>query len=231
MDYLINQKRLDNARQLWEGFDAQGRTDMRATGEKLLLRYLEAKRFHDMLEMHRELAVVNGIPTPAVHGAFTNGGFEAAVGAPGKNAFEWQVVPLAGVQMGFDERVQQEGARSLRLAFNASGTLNFRNISQLVTVEPRTRYRIEYHVRTEDLKSAATLNVEVVDAAEPERVLAASQPLALGTTNWGAPVALEFMTGAATQAVTLRIVSQPCPAATCPIFGKVWYDNFILKRG
>jgi len=85
-------------------------------------------------------------------------------------------------------------------------------------------------VRTEDLKSAATLMVEVVDATEPERVLAASNPLAIGTTEWRVPVALEFRTGAATQAVTLRIVSQPCPAATCPIFGKVWYDNFTLKR-
>ena len=230
MDYLINQRRFDDARQIWKGFDARERTDMRATGEKLLLRFLEVKRFHDMLEMHRELAGVDGKPTTAARDTIVNGGFESAVGAPGKNAFEWQVVPLAGVQMGFDERVQQEGARSLRLAFNAMGTLNFRNISQLLTVESRTSYRIEYYVRTEDLKSATTLIVEVVDAAEPDRVLSASQPLAIGTTDWGSPVKLEFTTGAATQAVTVRIVSQPCPATTCPIFGKVWYDNFTLKR-
>ena len=230
MDYLINQKRLDDARQLWRGFDARERREMRATGEKLLLRFLETKRFHDMLETHRELAAADGTPTTAARESFVNGGFESAVGAPGKNAFEWQVVPLAGVQMGFDERVQQEGARSLRLAFNAAGTLNLRNISQLLTVESRTRYRIEYYVRTEDLKSAATLVVEVIDAAEPDRVLATSQPLAIGTTDWQLPAPLEFTTGAATQAVTLRIASQPCPAVICPIFGKVWYDNFTLKR-
>jgi hypothetical protein len=85
-------------------------------------------------------------------------------------------------------------------------------------------------VRTEDLKGAATLAVEVVDAAQPDRVVVASPPLKVGTTaDWQA-VALDFTTGAQAQALTLRVVSLPCPAATCPIFGKVWYDNFNLQR-
>ncbi|HEX8423150.1 MAG TPA: hypothetical protein VF634_07050, partial [Pyrinomonadaceae bacterium] len=230
MDYLINRKQLDDARQLWQGFNADERKALRATGEKLMLRFLEAKRFHDMQAMHAELAVVDGTPANAARERVTNGGFESAVGAAGANPFEWQVVPLAGVQMGLDERVRQEGARSLRLAFNAAGTLNFRNISQLVAVEPQTRYRLEYYVRTEDLKGAATLAVEIVDAAQPERVVVASQPLKVGTTpDWQA-VALDFTTGAQAQALTLRVVGLPCPAATCPIFGKVWYDNFNLQR-
>jgi hypothetical protein len=229
MDYLINQKRLDDARQLWEKFDADERKAQRDTGEKLMLRLLEAKRFHDVLTMYQELTRVDGTPTTAALERFTNGGFELAVGPPGKSPFEWQVAPVAGVQMGLDERTQQEGARSLRLAFSTSGTLDFRNISQLLTVEPQTRYRITYYVRTEDLKSEATLKTEVVDAAEPTRVLAASEPLAIGTLDWHA-VALDFTTGAETRAVTLRIVSPQCGAATCPIFGKVWYDNFNLQR-
>lgn len=230
MDYLINQKRLDDARQLWQGFNADERQPLRATGEKLMLRFLEAKRFHDVLAMHTELSVVDGTPTSAARERLMNGGFESAVGAPGTSPFEWQVVPLAGVQMGLDERVRQEGTRSLRLALNSSGTLNFRNISQLVAVEPGTRYRLEYYVRTEDLKGAATLAVEIVDPAQPERVLAASEPLRIGTTGDWQASALDFTTGAQAQALTLRVVSLPCPAATCPIFGKVWYDNFNLQR-
>jgi tetratricopeptide (TPR) repeat protein len=229
MEHLIKLKRLDDARQLWEGFDASQRKLLSAKGEKLLLRFFEAKRFHDVLTMHRELFAIEGTPTEAAPERLANGGFEAAVGAPGKNPFEWQVVPLAGVQMGLDERAPQEGARSLRLAFNAPNTLNFRNISQLVTVEPQTRYRLAYYVRTEEVKGVATLVTEIVDAAQPERVLAASQPLAIGTSDWQA-VALDFTTAPGVQAVTLRVVSPACPAATCPIFGKVWYDNFNLQR-
>ena len=230
MDYLINLKRLDDARQLWEGFDAGQRKLLRAGGEKLLLRFLEAKRFHDVFVMHQELSAVDGTPTASAPERFTNGGFESAVGAPGgTNPFEWQVVPVAGAQMGLDERVRQEGARSLRIAFNAATTLGFRNISQLVTVEPQTRYRLEYYVRTEDLKGEATLAVEVVDAAQPGSVLAAVPPLPTGTSDWRA-VALDFTTAPGAQGVTLRVVSPQCPATTCPIFGKVWYDNFNLQR-
>jgi hypothetical protein len=229
MDYLINRKEFDSARQLWEGFNAEERKTLRATGEKLMLRFLEAKRFHDMQAMHLELSAIGGKPTNAARERFLNGGFEEDVGPPGTNPFEWQVVPLAGVEMGLDVRVRQEGARSLRLTFNSSNTLSFRNISQLLTIEPQARYRLEYYVRTEELKGAATLAVEVVDAAQPERVIVASSPLKVGTNDWQA-VALDFTTGAQAQALTLRVVSLPCPAATCPIFGKVWYDNFNLQR-
>lgn len=230
MEYLLNRKQVEDARKLWEGFNAAERKALRATGEKLMLRFLEAKRFHDMLAIHRELAAIDGSPTNAAREQLTNGGFESAVGAPGTSPFEWQVVPLAGVQMGLDERVRQEGSRSLRLAFNSPETLSFRNISQLVAVEPQTRYRLEYHVRTEDLKGAATLAVDIVDAAQPDRALATSQPLRVGTTDDWQTVALDFATGAQTQAITLRVLSVPCASATCPIFGKVWYDNFNLQR-
>ncbi|HEX8131707.1 MAG TPA: hypothetical protein VF527_21610 [Pyrinomonadaceae bacterium] len=229
MDYLINLKRLDDARQLWQSFDAEQRKLVRTTGDKLLLRFLEAKRFHDVLDVHRELSALDGTPSDAAPERLTNGGFEAAVGAPGKNPFEWQVVPLAGAQMGFDLRVRQEGARSLQVAFNSPNTLSFRNISQLVAVAPAARYRLEYYVRTEDLKGEATLTTEIVDAAQPDRVLAAATPLANGTADWQA-VALDFTTAPGTEGVTLRIVSHQCTAATCPIFGKVWYDNFNLQR-
>jgi tetratricopeptide (TPR) repeat protein len=229
MEYLINLKRLDDARQLWEGFNADERKLVSATGEKLLLRFLEAKRFQDMLALHKELSAMSGTPTEAAPERLTNGGFESAVGAPGRNPFEWQVVPLAGVQIGLDERVRQEGARSLRIAFNSANTISFRNISQLVTVAPATRYRLEYYVRKEDLKGEATLVTQIVDAGQPDRVLASAPPLTAGTTDWQA-VALDFTTGAETQGLTLRIVSPQCPSAICPIFGKVWYDNFNLQR-
>lgn len=228
LDYLINRQRLDDARRLWAGFDPAQRLEQRALAEKLSVRLLEAKRFHDMLALQQELAAADGT-TPAQAEQLLNGGFEAAVSAPGKSWFGWQVVPVAGAQMGFDERVRREGVRSLRLAFDAAGTLNFRNISQLIVVAPQTRYRLAYYVRTEDLRSVSTLVSEIVDAAQPEHVLAAAPPLAPGSGDWQL-VTLDFTTGAGGQAVTVRVVSPPCAAAACPIFGKVWYDDFNLQR-
>ncbi len=156
-----------------------------------------------------------------------NGGFEAAVGAPGRGYFDWQVTPLAGVQIGLDERIRHGGTRSLRLVFNAPDSFAFSNVSQFVVVEPHLRYRLTCFVRIDDLKSASTLTTEIIDPATG-RVLAVSAPLPTGTADWQM-IMLDFNPEAHTEAITVRLTRPPCAAATCPMFGKVWYDDFTLQ--
>jgi hypothetical protein len=160
----------------------------------------------------------------------TNGGFEAGVGAPGENIFDWQVVPIAGARMNLDARESRSGSRSLRLLFEATETINFANVTQLVAIEPQARYRLDFYVRTQDLKSANTLRLVVADPAAPAAALASSQPLALGTSEGWQPVTLEFQTGPQAEAVVLRVERVACDSDLCPLFGKVWYDDFNLQR-
>ncbi|MGI9105572.1 MAG: hypothetical protein ACR2G4_04915 [Pyrinomonadaceae bacterium] len=80
------------------------------------------------------------------------------------------------------------------------------------------------------MKSVSTLITEIVDAgAEPGRVLATAEPLANGASDWQA-VALDFNAPARAEAITVRLNRAPCPAQVCPLFGKVWYDDFDLQR-
>ena len=122
------------------------------------------------------------------------------------------------------------GSRSLRISFNAPSQVGFGNVLQFVVVEPATRYRLGFHVRTEELKSAATLFAQVLDAsaAQPDP-LGASEPVATGTAGWQ-PVSFEFTTGPRTEAVIVRLTRPGCPDGVCPIFGKIWYDDFDLRR-
>ncbi|HYY42869.1 MAG TPA: hypothetical protein VE775_09075, partial [Pyrinomonadaceae bacterium] len=143
--------------------------------------------------------------------------------------YGWQVAPPAQTQINLDERQKHGGARSLRIVFNASGPLNFQHVSQLVVVAPQTRYRLSYFVRTEDLRGASTVLTEVVDAVDQTRVLATSPPVANGASDWQ-EVALDFTTGAQVEAVVVRLNRPPCAQAICPLFGKVWYDDFNLQR-
>ncbi len=158
-----------------------------------------------------------------------NGGFESAVGPPGRNYFEWQIAPVAGAQLNLDAREPAEGARSLRLLFESPSTLAFGNVSQVVAVRPATRYRLAHSVRTEELKATGTLVTVIDDAAEPGKPLAASAPIPVGTNGWR-QVALDFTTGPKTEAVIVRVQREACLAAVCPIFGRVWYDDFNLQR-
>ncbi|MGH9901694.1 MAG: hypothetical protein ACRD68_07760, partial [Pyrinomonadaceae bacterium] len=123
----------------------------------------------------------------------------------------------------------RSGQRSLRIVFNAPSALGFDNVSQLVPVEPQARYRLEFWVRTQGLKSASTLVTTVSDSAEPARPLATSSAVPPGTNDWQ-QVGFEFTTLAKTEAVTVRINRAPCAEDMCPIFGLVWYDNFNLQR-
>jgi hypothetical protein len=128
--------------------------------------------------------------------------------------------------MNIDARNAREGRRSLRLEFNAPGEFTLGQFSQLVLVEPRARYRLSYAVRAEELKSAATVAVQVLDASG--RPLGSGPPAPAGTSDWQ-QVTVEFAAPAA-EAVSLRVVRVGCPDGVCPIFGKVWYDDFNLQR-
>lgn len=232
-DYLIGRGKIDEAVALWRALDAAGRREQFALGDRLRRTFVEARRYHDALAVERELVAGTGGPAPEA-GLITNGGFESGVGPAGKNFFEWQITQAPGAQVNLDAREPRGGSHSLRVAFDSPDSLAFRNVSQLVAVQPSTRYRLEYYVRTESLNGTGTFLTLIGDAGgagQPPRAepLAASAPLPLGTSAWQ-QVTLEFTTGPGTQAVAVRVEREPCVAASCPVFGKIWYDDFNLQR-
>jgi tetratricopeptide (TPR) repeat protein len=225
VQYLLGLRRLDDALQLWNSLSADEKRDQREAGEALIRSSFEAKRFRLVLDIHRALEP----ESPAAVGRLLNGDFEEDVATYGADLFGWQVAQTSQPQIRLDARVAYSGERSLRLIFNAPKTIEFRGVSQFIVVEPATRYRLTYFFRTEALKSASTLITQVVDAGNPDRVLAESAPVPDGTNEWQ-PVTLDFTTAPQTEAVTVRIVREPCFSAVCPIFGKIWYDKFILEQ-
>ena len=234
VEYLIGREQLDDARRLWQSLDAAQQQGQRALGEKLQRSIFARKQFAAVLDIQRGFGGTGGdsgaaaTAQPSV-GTLLNGGFEGPVAPPGKSFFDWQVAPVAQAQINLDERQRHGGARSLRIVFDATSPLDFRNVSQFVVVEQSARYRLEFYVRAEDLKSVSTPLAEVVDAADPARVLARSAPLRQGTEDWQ-QVALDFTTGAQAEGITVRLSRSPCDAPVCPLFGKVWYDDFTLQR-
>ncbi len=230
-DYLVGRGRLDDALTLWREFEGAKLADEQiAAGTKLRQELSDAKRFHDALSVERVLRSATGAGGLPEIDRVTNGGFEEAVGPVGRNLFEWQVAPVVGAQLNLDAGSPRGGARSLRVVFESPGTLDFKNVSQLVAVRPASRYRLEYFVRAEGLKTTSTLRTIVVDAADLARVLASSEPLPVGATDGWRQVSIEFTTGPRTEAVSVAVRRDACAEAVCPIYGRVWYDDFNLQR-
>lgn len=130
------------------------------------------------------------------------------------------------IVLSLDNAGAEAGLTSLRVDFNGATDASGDVISQLVLVSPKTFYRLHFAVRTEGLVSGGLPNLTVVDASD-NKLFAQTGALPQNTDGWR-PITIEFTTGASTTAIQISLRRQPCPAPQCPIFGKLWLDDFIL---
>lgn len=163
-------------------------------------------------------------------GVFTEPGFEGRVNIS-ELGFGWrQERAFEGVTLSIDTQSPNSGARSLLAEWGGHASPGVNVISQLVLVEPGARYRLSFHARTESVKTGGLPVVVVTDAsAEDARVLAESKTLPQGTSAWQ-EYSAEFNTTAKTEAVLVSLRRQNCDTNPCPMFGRVWLDDFSLRK-
>ena len=214
---------LEEASAAWQGLGAE-RRGQREAGEALARALYNKGRYARAVQVLAEAGAEELAP-----GRVSNGSFESEVGPAGTQLFRWDVAPAPGAQTAIDTRGAADGRRSLRIAFNASTQVDFNHVSQVVAVEPGARYRLSYSFKTDELRSAATLAVVVADVGPPEAPIVTSAPAPAGTADWRR-VSLDFATGPKTEAVVIRVVRAACAEGACPIYGKIWYDDFDLER-
>ncbi|HEX8284195.1 MAG TPA: carbohydrate binding domain-containing protein [Pyrinomonadaceae bacterium] len=221
---LAGRARFEDALAVWGSLTPEERRTHAPAGETLS-RALYGKGQYRRARQVLSEAGAEGL----AEGQVANGGFESDIGQPGRALFHWEAVQAAGAQVAVDPRDARGGQRSLRVGFSASGQVDFRNVSQVVAVEPGARYRLSFWVKTDGLKSAAMPVVYVAEAPTPDAPLASSPPAPAGTSDWQ-QVSFEFVAGPRTEAVLVRLARDGCPDGVCPIFGKIWYDDFHLER-
>ncbi|MBV8857724.1 MAG: tetratricopeptide repeat protein [Acidobacteria bacterium] len=215
---------LDDAAAVWSGLGEGERREQAEIGQAL------ARAFYAKGQYGRAVRVLTESGAEDLGtGHFSNGSFESDIGRAGAQLFRWDVTPVEGVQTAIDARAASAGRRSLRIAFNTSAQVEFGNVAQVVPVEPGARYRLSYSFKTEELRSAALLVVAVEDAGPPLSHIISSAPTPAGTNDWQ-QVALDFAAGPKTEALLVRVARLPCGEGACPIYGKIWYDDFHLER-
>jgi tetratricopeptide (TPR) repeat protein len=221
--FLLSRQRADDALQVWNSLNPQEKKQFAGLGEGMLRGFIEAKKYQAAVSVARGFAVSE--ETAPTIGRLTNNGFEDAAGA---GPFGWQINSVAQAQTITDTARKRSGNNSLRVSFRVTSRLDWANVSQLVAVDAGGRYRLECQVYTDNLKSAATPVVQVLDAATSQ-ILATSAPLAPGTSKTWLPVSVAF--AARGEGVIVRLARESCGAeTTCPLFGTVWYDDFNLQR-
>lgn len=222
--FLARQKRFDEALDLWNKLpDADKKIVHQGDGREILQSLIAAKRYRDALSIQSQI----GLPDAGKFevGKISNGGFEANVNSSG-STFDWKIADGIQPQIGFDEQQKHDGNRSLVILFNSPTGKDFRGVQQTVVVEGGKHYNFETFARS-DLKSPATVKWEIADAAD-DKILASTVAVP-NNSDW-LPLTADFTTAPATQAVTIRLARVPCPTTLCPISGRVWFDDFNLRK-
>lgn len=160
----------------------------------------------------------------------TDGGFENAINLK-EVGFGWRLKTDAeGVKFLQDKVEPRAGAQSLRLEFKGSSDPGPPIVSQLVLVEPKSRYRLRFAARGKDVLTGGLPFLVVNDATRADgRELSESTPLPQGTSEWQ-DYDVGITTGDSTRAVWLNFRRRPCTATPCPVFGTIWLDDFTLQK-
>lgn len=219
--YFAQRGKADEAINLFR----QSRNYFDKENQALLTALLDTGKFsqaHEVWESgHEELKAASG--DHLIDGSFEG---EINLDNPG---FGWQIKSEAqAMEISLDSREPSGGLRSLLIIWNGNPQPATAIVSQLVMVTPHTRYQLSFDTRARELVTAAPPVIIVVDANAQEKKFAQAAPFSEGTTGWQKS-SISFETGETTRAVRIIIRRQSCAMPICPIFGRTWFDNFILR--
>lgn len=158
-----------------------------------------------------------------------NGNFENEI-AFDKEGFDWQLNSAPkNFQVSVDHNQFFDGRRSLKINFNGNVAAGTQILKQLVVVQPGTRYRLTFALKTGKMVSDSRPVLVVSDASAPSKNISVSIPFTETGENWK-KTEIDFQTSDQTEAVWLIITREPCRYQSCPIFGSIWLDDLKIQK-
>jgi hypothetical protein len=183
---------------------------------------ISAKRFQDAYTLWSI-----GHPRDSNSATLTDGGFEqpSDLDEPG---FGWRANKTPNVMLSLDGTNPKEGKSSLKVEFNGDSDPKLPIITQLVNVEPRAHYKLLFAVRTEELISGGLPGLKIFDPAAGQS-LAQSGAFPTMSRGWQ-DYAVEFVIPEGASTIQIVLQRELCKNSPCPIFGRLWLDNFSLQK-
>lgn len=157
---------------------------------------------------------------PSPENLLVNGDFSLPILNGG---FDWNHQPVQGVAIALDPRETHSGSRSLRITLDGEGFADA-GISQLVAVQPNTRYEFSAFYKAKDMDGAGDMQFAVYDRYNATPLLMSE---GLKNADFWKSVTGSFVTPAETQLVRLQLIRVP---AGRPIRGRLWIDGLRLVQ-
>jgi tetratricopeptide (TPR) repeat protein len=214
----------ENSLRVWNSLSAEEKEKHQDVA-KLIAQALYDKRFYrSAVHFVKQIGIEFNAQVETVE----NPGFENVISDETTAVyFGWRILPVEKIEVKTDPNQKHEGSRSLRVLFSGYAGIELNNMYQIVAVSSPARYRLSFWLRTENLKSAGTPTIEIVNSND-DKIIAAGKPFPIGTNDWQ-QVQIEFVAPENAEAVTIRTARAYCGNA-CPIFGTMWLDDFKLEK-
>jgi hypothetical protein len=169
-----------------------------------------------------------GHADPAQKAVIHDGGFEGAL-IIDEAGFGWHPSHEPGLSLSLDAQQPHTGTHSLRVDFSGNSNPGAQIVSQLVLVEPATRYKLNFAARLQKIVTGGPPVIIVNEATGERRELGRSAALSQGTSGWQT-FSFEFPTGPTSEAIVISLQRENCTTSPCPIFGLLNLDSFSLER-
>lgn len=141
--------------------------------------------------------------------------------------FGWRAQNKApGFSISLDALNPKEGKWSVAVEFKGESDPAEPIISQLVLIASRARYQLHFAARSEGLVSGGEPYLSIIDAGSQQ---ALGQTAAFPQTGGWHDYTIDF-TAPETAAAIQITVRRQCSKSPCPIFGRLWLDDFSLRR-
>ena len=227
LDYFLAQHETEAALIVWNQLLVLKPTAQMADIVPLINALIGQERVEDAERVWRQALGATGWPQDEAAGGdpslVFNGGFEHDIL---NGAFDWREDPGSGVAFNADSDVVHTGERALRITFDGSANLDFRNLWQFCLVEPRHRYHFSAYLRVEGISTDSGIRFAINDPFRPA-ALQILGPNLLGSRPWSV-VEADVATGPDTHLLTIALRRVPSWKFDNKLRGTVWVDDVSL---
>jgi hypothetical protein len=155
----------------------------------------------------------------------TNGDFETEINESERN-FGWVVnSKITNTSLQVEKREGNSKNITLAVIFKGNSDPKSPVISQTIPIETGGRYQIRFSARSKDLVSGG---MPVIAVFDPVKKTVVTKSVELLNDSWSQYV-LDFNLPSETKAIDILLQRSGCPTGPCPVFGKIWLDDFKLS--
>ena len=224
LNFLLSRHRLDEAQPVWMRI-LNGSAEFPAKDTSIYIDSLiAAHRAKDAYQVWTDLQN-RGLIRSSSSSSGTNLVFDGEFEDEFLNfGFAWRISPVEGVYAGLDTSTYHSPSHSLLVQFSGKDNLQYGHVYQYVMVSPKQAYHLQALMKTEGITTDSGPRLEVYDAYDQAALDKTTEDL-IGTTNAWTTLTLDFVTGAKTQMIVLRLKRSPSLKLDNLISGKVWLDD------